>query len=88
MLPVKRPSEFVQTQQLVEALNNEINGQLKKIKSGEVPDPEDLIPVDQEAWDKYAGNIYEFFKADGRRKRAKKAYLKAKTEYETALAKE
>ena len=61
---------------------------MKKIEEQEKLDKKDLIPVDKEAFTKYSDQIFKFFKADVRRKRAKKDYLQAKEEYETSLAEE
>ena len=67
-------------------MNETIKGELDKIKVADAEEKRKLLPIDEEAFSTYCDDIYNFFKADTRRKRAKKVLDNATREYNDALA--
>ena len=67
-------------------MNQTINEELERIKKADDNEKRKLIPIDQEAFNRYSNDIWAFFQADTRRKRAKKVFDEAREEYDEALA--
>ena len=71
---------------MIKAMNETISEQMEKIKAADDLDRKKALPIDEEAFKRYSNDIFNFFMADTKRKKAKTALKKATVEYNEALA--